>query len=1393
MFRFLRLLLAFAVLLAALALPPGVRGEAVLQYFNTSWKEIERRIPEVAEAGYTALWLPQPAKGASGAYSVGYDPLDRFDLGDKNQSGTVATRYGTKADLLRMVEMAHRFGLRVYFDNVTAHNAGPLDDVAPGVLFPNMPGFVPQDFHLVRQSINPPKGWKKASDSINYNDEWQVLNRNPFAWDIAQEDFAPETPPYWNTSFDPVGQAENTDYPKWVGVRHPGKTSYYPDNDLPGVTDTNGEIFRPFADKEPYQDTGYTDGNALVGVTSLGGGYIVYNGGGANVGAGNGKFDFKDLNGNGQHDAGEPCEAFIDNGVDATVPAHQVAAWGWGDGRYNMGDPIAEDVNGMLIRSIRWTIDQTHCDGFRLDAVKHVPSYFFGQQDGTKDPSSAGYLGRAQAQFNLTHGYADWSNHRNSTYSTNAVRDDLMLFGEHLGAPPDPNSYLAAGMRIANDNFVNNVGGFAGIGSSMTGYDAPGLYTFGVDGGVMYCLSHDNNYMAGSERPAAHQYMLTRAGVPIVYTDGYNISGAPDYFPKPAYIPFLGQYGQTYITGALPLRRDFIRGDQIARWSTQNYCAWEFRDFSENAGMSAADATALVVMHARNYVGGQQMPFATTFPANVRLKNYSPSNGAFYVTVGNDGFLRGDGDPNPVIVPSGGYFAFSYDTPELPTVWQGSPGVHAIDIAENGVAVPTIGVLRKDGANGDPAYNYTAQIPLVRNATNLRFTAHADGAAENILMALDSGIDINSQIPIGPVGSERRDNPPGTATDTFLGYEQMQFVRRVAEKFAAQNTARNVIGSPGAETWRAVIGTGFDAGSPNQGNGPNTSTSTAAYAYHNPALNRDGLSTAAQFTPQPAAAAGQAMTVRVKTAYQFQVNQAWLYYTTDGSAPEGSAGVPLGTTHAVSMGFESSGSDDPPALHTDWWAGTIPAQPAATVLRYKIGTLHTVAASRFPATSADVDIKKRMETLFQITNFNATTCTVFPHNDLGERRTGLSEGFHVLTTRAFLSHSGKAALFKTNTQTFYYDTQRPAGQVSFPTESATIGGSTYGFVVLTDASVTGVQFNILDTNAANDSAANGNGTGNWAAATEVTPSQLGTTGLAREWRFDFKNIPTSGAAIVNVRLREASSSANNALDDATGWFTTLTRNVNTGYAVNYRIQFPTTDGTVVDTSYVAKVEFDKSLGFISGTAVPAAQMVGEFTITLDGTLIPRSGYTFIANETAADSALSFHFPNFYTGNPDDLHELRATWQRGNISLTDIRQVKAAPGAILDSDGDGLPDYWEIANRLDPNNPDGDEGAYGDKDGDGIPNILEFLGDFNPADPNDGTLLRPILSPVGATWRLQFPVIPSRRYQVESSTDLVTWGNSGSSFTVPAANATYLWTAPSPAGAQRFYRVRISLP
>ena len=190
-----------------------LRGEAMLQLFNLSWNEVGEKIPEIAEAGYSSLWLPPPTKG-NGGFSIGYDLFDPFDLGDKNQRGTVATRYGTKEELQRMVALAHRFGLRVYFDNIMNHRAGDVPGFNAFVPTNFYPGTVTGDFHL---QTRPDGFFRNASNIRDFGDVWQVQNLSL----LGLVDLAHENP---NANF---GLTEGSTAPKPFFVRHPNNAELY--------------------------------------------------------------------------------------------------------------------------------------------------------------------------------------------------------------------------------------------------------------------------------------------------------------------------------------------------------------------------------------------------------------------------------------------------------------------------------------------------------------------------------------------------------------------------------------------------------------------------------------------------------------------------------------------------------------------------------------------------------------------------------------------------------------------------------------------------------------------------------------------------------------------------------------------------------------------------------------------------------------------------------------------------------------------------------------------------------------------------------------------------------------------------------------------------------------
>jgi alpha-amylase len=88
------------------------------------WDHLAGQAQDLGKAGFTAIWLPPPLKGASGGLSNGYDPFDDYDLGSKNQKGTVPTHYGTREELERCAAMMRANGIDVYIDLVENQRDG---------------------------------------------------------------------------------------------------------------------------------------------------------------------------------------------------------------------------------------------------------------------------------------------------------------------------------------------------------------------------------------------------------------------------------------------------------------------------------------------------------------------------------------------------------------------------------------------------------------------------------------------------------------------------------------------------------------------------------------------------------------------------------------------------------------------------------------------------------------------------------------------------------------------------------------------------------------------------------------------------------------------------------------------------------------------------------------------------------------------------------------------------------------------------------------------------------------------------------------------------------------------------------------------------------------------
>ncbi|KMS58163.1 alpha-amylase [Sphingobium cupriresistens] len=106
-------------------------ARTLLQFFHwytpsggTLWREASQKADSLAKLGITDIWLPPAYKGAAGGYSVGYDSYDLFDLGEFDQKGSIATKYGDRAQLEQACHSLEEAGIRVIHDVVFNHKMG---------------------------------------------------------------------------------------------------------------------------------------------------------------------------------------------------------------------------------------------------------------------------------------------------------------------------------------------------------------------------------------------------------------------------------------------------------------------------------------------------------------------------------------------------------------------------------------------------------------------------------------------------------------------------------------------------------------------------------------------------------------------------------------------------------------------------------------------------------------------------------------------------------------------------------------------------------------------------------------------------------------------------------------------------------------------------------------------------------------------------------------------------------------------------------------------------------------------------------------------------------------------------------------------------------------------
>lgn len=110
--------------------------------------------------------------------------------------------------------------------------------------------------------------------------------------------------------------------------------------------------------------------------------------------------------------------------------------------------------------------------------------------------------------------------------------------------------------------------------------------------------------------------------------------------------------------------------------------------------------------------------------------------------------------------------------------------------------------------------------------------------------------------------------------------------------------------------------------------------------------------------------------------------------------------------------------------------------------------------------------------------------------------------------------------------------------------------------------------------------------------------------------------------------------------------------------------------------------------------------------------------------------------------------------QNSVGTTNSTDAMFTTTAFVDSDHDGIPDDYEIANGMNPNNP---SDAALDSNGDGYTNLQEYLAGTDPRSATNALRITAITR-TGDDFDITFTTVLGKRYRVESTVNLAggTW-------------------------------------